>query len=87
MSFKEIVFAEGSCPCRMRLERIKQLKDGQAALPKQETQSEVVALHLEPSLLSKPKKRKLEDTKEEPSASDDSDDDEDDDLNWRAKAD
>ena len=73
--------------CRVRLERIKQLKDGQAALPTQIPQSEVVALNLEASMVSKPKKRRLADIKEEPSASDGSGEEEDDDeLNWRAKA-
>lgn len=86
-SSEDVVLAEGFCPCRVRLNRIQQLKDGQTALPRQAPQSEVVALHLEPSLLSKPKKRKLEDIKEEPSASDGSSDDDNDDLNWRAKAD
>ena len=64
-----------------------QLKGGQTALPTRLPQSEVVALKLEPSLVSKPKKRRLADIKEEPSASDDSEEEEDDEeLNWRAKA-
>ncbi len=55
-------------------------------MPEQLPQSDVVALNLQPSFVSKPKKRRLADIKEESSGSDNSEEEDDDDLNWRAKA-
>lgn len=74
--------------CRVRLERIEQLKHGHTKLSGQIPQSEVVDLKLEPSLISKPKKRKITKNTERDDSGDESDgeEDEDDDLNWRAKA-
>lgn len=75
-------------PFRVRLERIEQLKHGQTSLSSQLPQGEVAPLNLEPSLITKSKKRRyLPDIKEESSSSgDDSNGEDEEDLNWRAKA-
>ena len=70
----------------MRLERIETLRRGQTSLPENLPRGEVATLNLEPSLLSRPKRRRLPEIKEESSSEGNSEQDDEEDLNWRAKA-
>lgn len=71
--------------CRMRLERIEKLKEGQSQLPQQFPQSEAVAPKLDPTVMPKPKKQKTAANDEMSGSDDNSDFDEEAEMNWRAK--